>query len=149
MAWLDAEVPVLLALISSAGADGLATHAWQISWALGPFFNRRGRWRDYAATQQTALAGARRLGDTVALAHTHYLLGNAQAHMGDYDAAGPNVRQALDMLRELGARANEDMVPNGLAAMLPKQGRYPEPLPLHLEPLRMLTAAGDWRKQAN
>src|SRR6266851_1969733 len=41
MAWFDAEVPVLFALISYAGANGFDTHAWQISWALGPFFNRR------------------------------------------------------------------------------------------------------------
>jgi len=149
MAWFDAEVPVLFALISYAGANGFDTHAWQISWALGPFFNRRGRWRDYAATQQTALAAARRLGDTVALAHTHYLLGNAQAHMDDHDAAGPNIRQALDMFRELGDRANEGMVLNGLAAMLEKQERYPESLAVALDALRMLKAAGHWWTQAN
>jgi tetratricopeptide (TPR) repeat protein len=149
MAWFDAEVPVLFALISYAGVNDFDTHAWQISWALGPFFNRRGRWRDYAATQQTALAAARRLGDTVALAHTHYLLGNAQAHMDDYDAAGPNVRQALDMFRELRDRANEGMVLNGLAAMLEKQERYPESLAVALDALRMLKAAGHWWTQAN
>jgi tetratricopeptide (TPR) repeat protein len=149
MAWFDAEVPVLLALISYAEANGFDTHAWQISWTLGPFFNRRGRWRDYAATQQAALTAAGRLGDTVALAHTHYLLGNAQARMGDYDAAGPNVRQALDLFRELGDRANEGMVLNGLAAMLEKQERYPEALAVALDALRMLKAAGHWWTQAN
>ena len=147
--WFDAEVPVLLALIRYADANGFDSHAWQISWALGPFFNRRGRWRDYAATQLTALAAADRLGDTVALAHTHYLLGNAQAHMSDYDAAGPNVRQALDMFRELGDRANEGMVLNGLASMLEKQERYPEALAVALDALRMLKAAGHWWTQAN
>jgi len=149
IAWFDAEIPVLFALISYACANGFDTHAWQISWALGPFFNRRGRWRDYAATQQTALAAARRLGDTVALAHTHYLLGNAQYHMDDYDAAGQNIRQALDMFRELGDRANEGMVLNGLAAMLEKQERYPESLAVALDALRMLKAAGHWWTQAN
>ena len=47
IAWFDAEVPVLLALIAFADANGFDTHAWQIPWALGPFFNRRGRWQDY------------------------------------------------------------------------------------------------------
>jgi DNA-binding SARP family transcriptional activator/tetratricopeptide (TPR) repeat protein len=149
IAWFDAEVPVLLALIRYADANGFDSHAWQISWALGPFFNRRGRWRDYATTQLTALAAADRLGDTVAQAHTHYLLGNAQAHTGDYDKAGPNVRQALDMFRELGDRANEGMVLNGLAAMLEKQERYPEALAVALDALRMLKAAGHWWTQAN
>jgi len=76
---------VLRALIGYAEANGFDSHAWQLSWALGPFFNRRARWRDYVATQQTALAAAQRLGDTVALAHTHYLLGNAQFHLDDYE----------------------------------------------------------------
>jgi len=149
MAWFDAEVPVLLALIAFADARGFDTHAWQIPWALGPFFNRRGRWQDYTATQQTALAAAGRLGDTLALAHAHYLLGNAQAHMGDFDAADPNVRRALDMFRELGDRANEGMVMNGLASMLETEGRYPEALAVALDALRMLKAAGHWWTQAN
>jgi tetratricopeptide (TPR) repeat protein len=147
--WFDAEVPVLLAMIGYAEANGFDAHAWQIPWALGPFFNLRGQWRAYAASQETALRAARRLGDTLALAHTHYLLGNAQAHMGDYDAADPNVKQALDIFRELGDRANEGMVLNGLASMLESQQRYPEALAVALDALRMLKAAGHWWTQAN
>ena len=149
ISWFDAEVPVLLALIAFADANGFDTHAWQIPWALGPFFNRRGRWQDYVGTQQTALAAARRLGDTLALAHTHYLLGNAQSHLDDYDAAALNIRQALDLFRALGDKANEGMVLNGLAAMLEKQERYPEALAVALDALRMLKAAGHWWTQAN
>jgi DNA-binding SARP family transcriptional activator/tetratricopeptide (TPR) repeat protein len=149
IAWFDAEVPVLRALIGYAEANGFDSHAWQISWTLGPFFNRRARWRDYVATQQTALAAAQRLGDTVALAHTHYLLGNAQFHLDDYDVADLNIRRALDLFRELADRANEGMVLNGLAGMLEKQGRYPEALAVALDALRMLKAAGHWWSQAN
>ena len=149
ISWFDAEVPVLLALIAFADANGFDTHAWQIPWALGPFFNRRGRWQDYVGTQQTALAAARRLGDTLALAHTHYLLGNAQSHLDDYDAAALNIRQALDLFRALGDKANEGMVLNGLASMLERQERYPEALAVALDALRMLKAAGHWWTQAN
>jgi DNA-binding SARP family transcriptional activator/tetratricopeptide (TPR) repeat protein len=148
MAWFEAEVPVLLALIDYAGDHGFDTHAWQIPWTVGPFFSRRGRWRDYAATQQTALAAARRLGDPLALAHAHYLLGHAQAEMDDYAAADPNVRQALDIFRELGDRANEAVVLNGLAGMLEKQEHYPEALAVALDALRMLKAVGHWWTQA-
>jgi tetratricopeptide (TPR) repeat protein len=147
-AWFDAEVPVLLALIGFADAHGFDGHVWQLAWTLGPFFNRRGRWRDYAATQDKALAAARRLDDPVALGHSHYLLGHAQAQMGEYDAADPNVRQALEMFRKLGDRANEAVVLNGLAAMLEKQERYPEALAVALDALRMLKAAGHWWTQA-
>ncbi|MBV9206823.1 MAG: tetratricopeptide repeat protein [Actinobacteria bacterium] len=148
MAWFDAEFSVLLALIRYAGAHGFDTHAWQIPWTLSPFFSRRGRWMAYIATQQTALEAARRLGDPLALAHAHYLLGHAQSQVGDYVAADPNVRQALDMFRELGDRANEAVVLNGLAGMLEKQERYPEALAVALDALRMVKAAGHWWTQA-
>ena len=148
MAWFDAEVPVLLALIAFADTGGFDTHAWQIPWTLGPFFNRRGRWQDYIATQQTALAAAGRLADTLALAHAHHLLGHVQSQVGDYEAADPNFRRALDEFRELGDRPNEAVVLNGLAGMLEKQERYPEALAVALDALRMLKAVGHWWTQA-
>jgi DNA-binding SARP family transcriptional activator/tetratricopeptide (TPR) repeat protein len=148
MAWFDAEVPVLLTLIGFAEANQFDTYAWQLPWALGPFFHRRGRLRAYANIQQIALAAARRLDDTLALAHAHHLLGHAQLQMSDFEAAEPNFRQALDLFRELGDRANEAVVLNGLAGMLEKQERYPEALAVALDALRMLKAAGHWWTQA-
>jgi tetratricopeptide (TPR) repeat protein len=148
MAWFDAEVPVLLALIAFADASDFDIHAWQIPWTLGPFFNRRGRWQDYTATQQIALAAAIRLDDTLALAHAHHLLGHVQSQTGAYEAADPNFRRALDEFRELGDRANEAVVLNGLAGMLEKQERYPEALAVALDALRMLKAVGHWWTQA-
>ncbi len=148
MAWFDAEVAVLLALIAYAEANDFDSHAWQIPWTLGPFFNRRGRWQDYIATQQTALAAASRLGDTLALAHAHHLLGHVQAQTDAYEEADPNFRRALDEFRELGDRANEAVVLNGLASMLEKQERYDEALAVALDALRMLKAVGHWWTQA-
>jgi DNA-binding SARP family transcriptional activator/tetratricopeptide (TPR) repeat protein len=148
MAWFDAEVAVLLALIAYAEANDFDSHAWQIPWTLGPFFNRRGRWQDYIATQQTALAAASRLGDTLALAHAHHLLGHVQAQTDAYEEADPNFRRALDEFRELGDRANEAVVLNGLAGMLEKQERYDEALAVALDALRMLKAVGHWWTQA-
>jgi len=148
MAWFDAEVAVLITLIGYAGAREFDTYAWQLPWALGPFFHRRGRLRAYANIQQIALVAARRLDDTLALAHAHHLLGHAQLQMSDYDAAEPNLRRALDLFRELGDRGNEAVVLNGLAGMLEKQERYPEALAVALDALRMLKAAGHWWTQA-
>jgi DNA-binding SARP family transcriptional activator/tetratricopeptide (TPR) repeat protein len=148
MAWFDAENSVLVALIRYAYANGFDTHAWQLPWTLGPFHNRRGWWRTYVASQEIALAAAQRLGDTLALAHAHHLLGHAQAQMGAYDAAEPNFWRALDLFRELEDRANEAVVLNGLAGMLERQERYPEALAVALDALRMLKAAGHWWTQA-
>jgi DNA-binding SARP family transcriptional activator/tetratricopeptide (TPR) repeat protein len=147
-AWFDAEVGVLLSMIRYAEAGGFDTYAWQIPWALGPFFHRRGWLRSYLTIQQTALAAAGRLDDTLALAHAHHLLGHAQLQLNDYDAAEPNFRRALDLFREIGDRANEAVVLNGLAGMLEKQERYEEALAVALDALRMLKAAGHWWTQA-
>jgi DNA-binding SARP family transcriptional activator/Flp pilus assembly protein TadD len=147
-AWFETEVEVLLSIIRYAEAGGYDTYAWQIPWALGPFFHRRGWLRSYSAIQETALAAAGRLDDTLALAHAHHLLGHAQLQMNDYEAAEPNFRRALDLFRELGDRANEAVVLNGLAGMLEKQERYPEALAVALDALRMLKAAGHWWTQA-
>ena len=147
MAWFDAEVEVLNALIGYASAHDFDSYAWQLPWALSPFFLRRGLWRNYAASEQTALEAARRLDDPVALAHAHYLLGHAQSKMDDYEAAEPNFRRALDLFRELGDRTNEAVVLNGLAGMLEKQERYPEALAVALDALRMVKAAGHWWTQ--
>ena len=148
MAWFDAEYPVLLALISYAAAHDFDAYAWQIPWSLGPFFNRRGWWRTYVASQETALDAAQRLGDTLALAHAHHLLGHAQAQLSAYDEAEPNFRRALDLFRELEDRADEAVVLNGLAGMLEKQERYPEALAVALDALRMVKAVGHWWTQA-
>jgi DNA-binding SARP family transcriptional activator len=148
-AWFDAEAPVLLALIDYAAASGFDTHAWQLPWALGPFFNLRAQWRTSADCQQLAVAAAGRLGDDAALAHAHYLLGNAQGHTGDFAAADRSMRYALAIFRDLGDRANEGMVLNGLASMLETQGRYTDALDVALDALRMLKAAGHWWTQAN
>jgi DNA-binding SARP family transcriptional activator/tetratricopeptide (TPR) repeat protein len=148
MAWFDAEFSVLFALTEYAAANGFDTYAWQIPWTLSPYLNRRGWWRPYVATQQVALAAARRLDDTVALAHAHYLLGHAQAQMDDYEQADLNIRGALDLFRELGDRANEAWVLNGLALLLERQERYTEALAVGLDALRMLKAAGHWWTQA-
>jgi tetratricopeptide (TPR) repeat protein len=148
MAWFDAESTVLLLLIRYAYANEFDAHAWQIPWTLGPFFNRRGWWLSYVASQETALRAAQRLGDTLAQAHAHYLLGHAQANMDDYEAADANVRRALDLFRQLGDRANEAVVLNGLSAMLEDQERYTEALAVALDALRMIKAAGHWWTQA-
>ncbi len=146
--WFEAEAPVLLVLAGYAGAHGFDTHAWQLPWTLAPFYSRRGRWRHYATSQQIALEAAERLDDPLARAHAHYLLGQALAELDDFEAADPHVRQALDLFRGLGDRANEAVVLYGLATMLERQERYDEALAVALDALRMLKAVGHWWTQA-
>jgi len=147
-AWFEAEAPVLLALAGYAGTHGFDSYAWQLPWTLAPFYSRRGRGRHYAKSQQIALDAAERLDEPLARGHAHYLLGHAMAELDDFDAADPHVRQALDLFRQLGDRANEAVVLHGLAAMLERQERYDEALAVALDALRMLKAVGHWWTQA-
>jgi tetratricopeptide (TPR) repeat protein len=148
LAWLEAEAPVLLPLTAYAETNGFHEYAWQIPWALAPYFHRRGRWADYVTTQQTALAAAQRLADSRALAHANYQLGHAHAYRGEYDLANLHMHRALELFRDLGDRASEAVVLNGLSLTLERQGRYAEALPGVLEALRILKAVGHWWAQA-
>jgi DNA-binding SARP family transcriptional activator len=145
--WYEAEVPVLLALTGYADASGFDEFAWLIPWALSGYLNRSGRYQDWVATQWVAVAAARRLGDPLAQAHSHYQLGHALSCAGDNDAAEPHVRQSLELFRELGDRDHEALLLNGLASMLDQQGRYNEALTVALDGLRMVKAVGHWWSQ--
>jgi tetratricopeptide (TPR) repeat protein len=141
--WFATEAPVLLALIDYADVTGFDVHAWQIPWTLSVYFIRRGRLPDYLATQTTAVAAASRLGNPVALAHSHYRLAHAQSYRGENEASWQNVQRALALFRELGDRGNEAMALNGVASLLQDQGRHAEALEMALEGLRIVVTTGD------
>ena len=149
MAWFDAEAPVLLALIELRQRQRLRhlrladpLDARPVLPPARPVAGVRGQ---PAAPRWPPRGG---WATPLALAHAHHLLGHAQLQLGDYAAAEPNLRRALDLFRELEDRANEAVVLNGLGGMLEKQERYPEALAVALDALRMLKAAGHWWTQA-
>jgi DNA-binding SARP family transcriptional activator len=148
VAWFDAEIGVLLALTGYADGNGFDAYAWQIPWAVAPYMSRSGRHQDWVATQWVAVAAARRLGDVVGQAHSHYQLGHALSSTGDNAGAEPNVRQALALFREMGDRGHEAMVLNGLSIMFSEEGRFAEALAVAQDGLRMVKAAGFWWVQA-
>jgi DNA-binding SARP family transcriptional activator len=148
VAWMDAEAPVLLALTGYADTNGFDDYAWLIPWAISAYLHRSGRHQDWVAAQWVAVAAARRLHDTLAQAHSYYLLGWALSSMGDNPAAEPNVRQSLALFRELGDRGHEAMALNGMANMFAEEGRFAEALAVAQDGLRMVKAVGYWWMQA-
>lgn len=94
-AWLDDELPVLLAATDLAVREGFDEHAWQLPWSLSTYLTRCGNWDQRAATQEIALAAASRLGDRSAEAVTRHLLGRAKAVLGDLDGAQADLDAAL------------------------------------------------------
>jgi hypothetical protein len=87
LAWFGAEHHVLLAVIAMAAGTGFGTCAWQIPWTLTDFFDRRGHWHDWAATQHTALAAAQGSGDKTGQAYAHLQLSRACGRLGAPDEA--------------------------------------------------------------
>lgn len=144
VSWFEAEAGVLLALTGFAQAQGFDEHAWLIPYAMAAFLLNAGRHQEWVAAQRTALVAAERLEDPRARAHSHYFLGYALSLTGDNASAVPNVRQSLELFRELGEHGHEAMALNGLAAMMEEGGQYQEGLETALEGLRMVKAAGSW-----
>ena len=95
LAWFEAEHTTLVAAVTQAAGSGLSKHAWQLPWALVPYFDWCGDLHDWALTQRAALAAARRAGDKPGLAHAHRLLGRAYTLLGRQDAGRLHLARAL------------------------------------------------------
>jgi tetratricopeptide (TPR) repeat protein/DNA-binding XRE family transcriptional regulator len=148
MAWFEAEHSVLLAAIALAAASGSDSHAWQLPRVMAEFLYRRGHYRDWVATQRTALAAATRLGDTEGQAVSSRLLANACMAVGDLDQARDSLTTSLRLYRQLGQAAGELRVLNSLCELAVRQGRYADALGHAEEVLRRHQAAGDQEGEA-
>ena len=102
VAWFTAEHDTLLAATEEAARAGLDVHAWQLPWVLSTYLTRHGHWAHRADTQRTALAAADRLGDDVARATGHHLLGRAEVLCGNQDEAVEHLRRALGHYAHVG-----------------------------------------------
>jgi DNA-binding SARP family transcriptional activator/tetratricopeptide (TPR) repeat protein len=140
--WLDAEYKVLLAVIRFAASAGFDAHAWQVSWCLAEFFDRRGRWHDWAAAQRVALAAARRAGDLAGQACAHRDLGYACARLSSHADASAHLVQALTLFRQLGDRVGEARAHHARAQLAEHEGCHRTALGHALRALEAYRAAG-------
>ena len=143
LAWYEAECQVLMAAVARVPDTGFDTHAWQIPWALSRFLDHEGRWHDWIATEQIALAAAQRLGDQVAQASIHQRSGYVSARLGDYENAHAHMRRALSINAERGDRAGEGYVRNAFAVVLYHQGREGDALDQALQALEAFAGTDD------
>jgi DNA-binding SARP family transcriptional activator len=148
MAWFEAEHQVLLGAVRLAAETGFDSHAWQLPWAMASFLHIRGHYQQWAATQQTALAAATRLGDTGGQAASSRLLANAYAELGDYDQAHHQLARSLRLYKRLGNRLGEAKIQQNLSLLAERQGRYDDALALAEKALRLYQAIGDKANEA-
>jgi DNA-binding SARP family transcriptional activator len=128
LTWFTAEHQVLLSVISEAGRAGFDVHAWQLPWAMVDYFNWQGHWDDLAATQQSALAAALRLGDTAAQADMHRAIGQARFGLRSWNDAHAHLSRALCLYEDLGDRTGQARTHIGLGHVLDRMGRYRDAL---------------------
>jgi DNA-binding SARP family transcriptional activator/Tfp pilus assembly protein PilF len=126
--WLIVEHPVLLAAAELAGRRGFDVHAWQLAWTLVDFLDWRGQWHELVAARTTGLAAARRLDDRAIQAAAHRGIGRVRLRQGRYDEAGAHLRQALDLLAEIGDRDGQAHTHGHFTMLLDAQGRNAEGL---------------------
>jgi tetratricopeptide (TPR) repeat protein len=149
LAWFIAEHRVLLAAIDQAVAAGFDTHAWQLAWTLADFFQRRGHWHDWAATQRAGLEAARRHADRIGSAHAHHSVARAYLQLGRDNDAHHHFRRALHYFAELDDRAGQALTHRGLSYAYERQGRNQEALEHARQALDLYQAAGHRAGQAN
>ncbi|HEX6684382.1 MAG TPA: tetratricopeptide repeat protein [Candidatus Limnocylindrales bacterium] len=149
MEWFTVERPILIRAVGQAAATGFDAHAGQLAWALTTFFDRRGHWPDWAATQCTALAAAERLGDGIGQARARRDLARAYAQMGRYDDAHAHLQRALDLFGAGGDLTGQAHILLGVGWIYDRQGRYGEALSSARRALELFRAAGNPSGQAN
>lgn len=128
MAWFVKEHTVLLTALDHAGRTGWDTHTWQLAWSLADFLDWQGHWSDYAATQHTALAAARRLKVPSLQAGAHRILGRAHTHLSRFDDAHTHLQHALDLYERCGDRTGQAHTLHNLTFTLERQGLHTEAL---------------------
>ena len=128
LAWLRTERQVLLRVLSYAAGTGSDARAWQLAWALTDFLDRDGHWHDWADSQRTALAAARRAGDIAGQVQAHRHLARACFQLQDFDAAEEQLEHALELARRLGAPAAQASVSVDISRLHEQRGDYPAAL---------------------
>ena len=148
MAWFAVEHSVLLDAIRQAADSHFDSHAWQLAWTLCDYFNRRGYWRDQAASYTVALAAARRLADRPGQAYAHRGIARARGRLGQYDDAHAHFGQALDLYGALGEHTGEANTHLDVAWAFGRQDRHREALSHSRQALDLYYATGSRYGQA-
>ncbi|MEU8024483.1 tetratricopeptide repeat protein [Micromonospora haikouensis] len=142
LAWFAAEHRGLVAAVEHAAGTGHDTHAWQLAAACVSFFDLRGHWADWTATQQIALRAARRLGDRGAEAHAHRFLGGAATRLGRILDARAHQSRALVLFESLDDRINQAFTHRSLGWIAERSDDHRTALGHDLRALELFRHAG-------
>lgn len=140
--WFAAERRTLLAAVDAAADRGYAVHAWQLAWAHTIDLDRRGRWRDIARVNGSALLAVRALDDTEPEAHLHRLLGRAHGYLDRHDDASAHLERALELYTARGDLVGQARTLRSLGVVKERTGRHEESLGHDLAALELFRRIG-------
>ncbi|MDQ2812442.1 MAG: tetratricopeptide repeat protein [Actinomycetota bacterium] len=126
--WMEAERSVLVAVTAQAAASCFDSHAWQISYYLAMFLDLHGYWAEWAATQQTALVCAQRLGDLVAQARIHLITSHYYVRLGSWHDAEIRLSSALRLYQQVQDDIGQARVHVASSLVLNHQGKHGDAL---------------------
>jgi DNA-binding SARP family transcriptional activator/tetratricopeptide (TPR) repeat protein len=153
LAWFAAEHHTLLAAVDRAAGGApsaaLSIHAWQLTWAMWTYLDRRGHWHDMLAVGASALACAERLGDPTARVLSHRFLACPNVRLRRYEDAHAHLHHALVLCRTAGDRTGAAHCHNNLASTYELMGRYGRAIEHARDSLALYRAAGHERGAAH
>lgn len=142
LSWFVREHAVLLAVQQQAAQGRLDTHAWQLAWALQPYFDRGGHWHDSAAAHERALEAARREGSIHGRAVSHGCLAYAYMRLSRYEDVATHMRQALHLYEALGDLLGQAHAHRTLSWLKDEKGQYEQGLDHARKALASFEAVG-------
>jgi tetratricopeptide (TPR) repeat protein len=142
IAWLNAERPVLLAVVNRAAGTGFDRHAWHLAATLPAYLNLHGHWHDWVTLVTTGLEATRRLGDRLGEAYAHRALAHAVMQLGQDAAAEAHLGRALELFTQLGDVVGQARTHKGLAGSCERSGRGRAALEHARRSLELFTEVG-------
>jgi tetratricopeptide (TPR) repeat protein/transcriptional regulator with XRE-family HTH domain len=143
VAWLDTELPNLLAVAEVADQHGWPERLVQLSVTMHRHLRSRGRFGDAAGLHARALAAARAAGDTVGELDALNDLGHIRRLRGEREQAAELFTEAHQIARAADDRHGELNALIGLGQVHLMQSRYPQATASFTEALQIASRNGD------
>lgn len=142
MAWIDLELPNLMAL-SELDVDGVDAFVTTLIGLLWRYFEMSGRYTDGLDLSARALAFAKRRDDPIAEAQASRVMADLHSYLGDYDSAAASYEHALALYRAHENRQGEVSTLINLGSTYNQYGRHQEALRCYEHVMAMREDVGD------
>ncbi len=148
-AWLDAELPNLLAVAAHAAAHGQSGHVARLATSLFRYLDTGGHYAEAMTIHAHARHAASQARDCSAEAEALINLAIAEARQCSHQAATGHLQEALARYREAGNKAGEARALGNLGVACLRQGRYQEAAAYLQQALPMFRESGHRTREAS